>query len=104
MINIIIFSVGLVIGTLFYIINTLYVKNKLYEITINQNLEEKQIIDRFIEDLYISFKDADEKIKSIDKRGGFKSDDEIGFIFKLIENKVNSLTKFIEQYYKGFNG
>lgn len=41
--------------------------------------------------------DSNEKLKKIDVRGSFSSDDEIGFAFKVISYIVEELNQFIDK-------
>lgn len=54
----------------------------------------------FYEDWIVAFRNrvnyANDKIKEIDIRGSFESDDEIGFIYKTIRQLSEDLDKFVE--------
>ncbi len=53
-------------------------------------LSHKNFIDKI--DEHITF--SNQKLKEIDQRGAFKSDDEIGWFFKNLKGLQNDLSKF----------
>lgn len=53
---------------------------------------------RFVTALYFRFRDTRNKVKDIDRIGAFQADDEVGFIFKEIDNSVDELYEFITKY------
>jgi hypothetical protein len=53
---------------------------------------------RFISALFFSFTETRDKIQEVDRLGAFKADDEVGFIFKEIDQSIDDLYKFITKY------
>ena len=51
-------------------------------------------MDNFIEQISI----ADQKMKAVDKKGSFSSDDEIGFAFKTVKECIEQLNELGEAY------
>ena len=51
-------------------------------------------MDRFVEQISI----ADQKMKAVDNRGSFSSDDEIGFAFKTVKECIEQLNELGEAY------
>lgn len=70
----------------------------------NEQLEEAQeLIVNDYEELYeklIQFQNvisnADKKLKDIDAKGSFESDDEVGFFFKELKNIQDDITNFLQ--------
>ena len=70
----------------------------------NERLEEAQdLIANDYEDLYnkmVQFEtvinNANEKLKEIDYKGSFESDDEVGFFFKELKNIQESINEFLK--------
>jgi hypothetical protein len=69
-----------------------------------ERLEED--VQYFEESIYV-FKDrlmqAQIRMKEIDIRGAFESDDEVGYTFKELQEIVDDTNKFIEQLYERDN-
>jgi hypothetical protein len=53
---------------------------------------------QFITTLYFSFTGTRDKMKEIDRLGAFEADDEVGVIFKDIDQSINNLYEFITKY------
>ncbi len=53
---------------------------------------------RFITALYFKFTDTRERMKEVDRLGAFQADDEVGFIFKDIDESIDDLYEFITKY------
>lgn len=53
---------------------------------------------RFISALFFRFTETRDKIQEVDRLGAFKADDEVGFIFKEINQSIDDLYKFITKY------
>ena len=53
---------------------------------------------RFISALFFRFTETRDKIQEVDRLGAFKADDEVGFIFKEIDQLIDDLYKFITKY------
>lgn len=53
---------------------------------------------RFISALFFRFTETRDKIQEVDRLGAFKADDEVGFIFKEIDQSIDDLYKFITKY------
>ena len=70
----------------------------------NEQMEEAQdLIANDYEELYnkmILFEavidDANKKLKEIDYKGSFESDDEVGFFFKELKNIQDDINKFLQ--------
>jgi hypothetical protein len=77
------------IGTIFWLIRSLYIKNKkLEEIVQRQNT--------YLEQMYETIKYTENRIKEIDKNQIFQGDDEIGFFFTAIKGIQESLSEYIK--------
>jgi hypothetical protein len=77
--TIILINVGiLVFGVIFYIIWNLMRKNERLEDALNKR-------DEYIDTMSIIMSESDRKIKEIDSKQIFESDDEIGWFFKGIK-------------------
>jgi hypothetical protein len=53
---------------------------------------------RFISALFFRFTETRDKMQEVDRLGAFKADDEVGFIFKEIDQSIDDLYKFITKY------
>jgi len=53
---------------------------------------------RFVSALYFRFRDTRERLKEVDRLGAFEADDEVGFVFKDIDESINELYEFITKY------
>lgn len=53
---------------------------------------------QFISALYIQFYQTREHMKSIDRLGAFQADDEVGVIFKELDQSIDDLHEFITKY------
>ena len=53
---------------------------------------------RFITTLYFNFTGTRDKMKEIDRLGAFEADDEVGVIFKDIDQSIDNLYEFITKY------
>ena len=53
---------------------------------------------RFISALFFRFTETRDKIQEVDRLGAFKADDEVGFIFKEIDQSIDDLYKCITKY------
>ncbi len=77
--TIILINIGiLVFGVIFYIIWNLMRKNERLEDALNKR-------DEYIDTMSIIMSESDRKIKEIDSKQIFESDDEIGWFFKGIK-------------------
>ena len=77
--NIILINVGIIIfTTIFYIIWNLMRKNEKLEDALNKR-------DEYIDTISVVMSESDRKIKEIDSKQIFESDDEIGWFFKGIK-------------------
>ena len=84
----VVLGLSIIIVILGYIIYNLLRKLETAEDILYSYLEYLDKISRIIEI-------SDKKLKEIDYRGAFQSDDEIGFIFKQIKEIQNILSTFI---------
>lgn len=53
---------------------------------------------RFITTLYFNFTTTRDKMKEIDRLGAFEADDEVGVVFKDIDQSIDNLYEFITKY------
>ena len=47
--------------------------------------------------LLLIFKNAESRILKVDKRGAFSSDDEVGFVFRIIKDTINSIVERLQK-------
>ena len=76
----------LIILSLSYICYNLFRKNEMYEDTIEE-------YDKWFSEFDSSVKDTEFKLREIDNKGTFESDDEVGQIFKQLQNIIEELEK-----------
>ena len=74
-----------------------------YLLYINYNRAEKATLYceayvRFVSALFFQFTDTRDKMKEIDRLGAFQADDEVGVIFKSIDESIDNLYEFITKY------
>jgi hypothetical protein len=74
-----------------------------YLLYINYNRAEKATVYceayvRFVTALYFKFIDTRDRMKEIDRLGAFQADDEVGTIFKSIDESIDNLYEFITRY------
>ena len=85
--EIITYILGGVVVVLGYTTINLLIKNeKAEDIIVSQR--------GFIENFQSSIEKADKKLKELDTRGSFSSDDEIGWFFNEIKKLQNTLSRF----------
>lgn len=53
---------------------------------------------RFVSALFFKFQDTREHMKQIDRLGAFQADDEVGSIFKELDESIDNLYEFITKY------
>lgn len=53
---------------------------------------------RFISALYFRFYDTRDRMKEIDRLGAFQADDEVGVIFRELDESIENLYDFITKY------
>lgn len=53
---------------------------------------------RFTSALFFRFRSTRDKMKEIDRLGAFQADDEVGSIFKQLDESVDDLYEFITKY------
>lgn len=53
---------------------------------------------RFVSVLFFRVRDARDKMKEVDRLGAFQADDEVGFIFKELDQLTEDLYKFMLKY------
>ena len=86
---IIILSVLLI--TAVYIVINQYYKITTYEEVVLSQSEEIALLEGQIEEVYISISEAYATIKTIDAKGSFEADDEVGFFFVLLKDLSQKL-------------
>ena len=80
----------LIILSLSYICYNLFRKNETYEDTI-------EIYNKWFSEFDDSVKDAEFRLKEIDNKGTFESDDEVGFFFDYLKKLNKGLTDLFEE-------
>jgi hypothetical protein len=85
--EILLITLSSLLVVMFFIIRNLLYKNEKAEDII---FSQKQYIDSINDAIYYT----DKKLKEIDERGIFKSDDEIGFFF----TKIKAIQDILNQY------
>ena len=86
--TIILINVGiLVFGIIFYVIWNLMRKNERLEDALNQR-------DQYIDNMSIIMSESNRKIKEIDSKQIFESDDEIGWFFQEVKKIQDALNEF----------
>lgn len=86
-----IISLVLVLLVCFYVIFNLLKKN--------EKLEDMVVYsDSYIKKFYSLISQSDEKLKLLDDKGSFKSDDEIGFFFNNVKEMQSILNEYISPY------
>lgn len=53
---------------------------------------------RFISALFFKFNDTRDRMKEVDRLGAFQADDEVGFIFRELDESIEDLYEFITRY------
>ena len=53
---------------------------------------------QFINALYFKFQDTKDRMKEIDRIGAFQADDEVGVIFKNLDECIDELHDFLTKY------
>lgn len=53
---------------------------------------------QFISVLFMRFTETRDRLQEVDRLGAFKADDEVGFIFKDIDESIDDLYQFITKY------
>jgi hypothetical protein len=79
----------LIIAVACYVMYNLLIKVEKYEKLI---LEQTSLID----DIFITIYNMNEKIREIDQKGTFESDDEVGFFFNELKQMQSTLNQYIE--------
>ena len=84
----------LVCGLMFFALMNLLKKVEAYEELIEEY--EKQLVSfqKYYDQILEAIKFSDIKLKQIDHRGTFESDDEIGYFFKLVKDLQTLLNSF----------
>lgn len=83
-----------------YINFNLYSKNDVLEEQVNNiNKIETQAVD-LVENLLLTYIKVLTRLKRVDSKGSFESDDEIGFVFKAIKTTIEDLKIELENLKK----
>ena len=80
----------LIILSLSYVCYNLFKKNETYEDTI-------EIYDNWVSQFDDSVKDAENRLKEIDNKGTFESDDEVGFFFDYLKKLNKGLSDLFDE-------
>ena len=84
----------LIILGLGYVCYNLFKKNETYEDTI-------EIYDNWISQFDDSVKDAENRLREIDNKGTFESDDEVGFFFDYLKKLNKGLSDLFDEQQEG---
>lgn len=74
-----------------YILITLYRKNVILSRELENRYTNEENYIMFFRSILETYVGVLAKLKRIDRRGSFESDDEIGFVFKTIKNTISEL-------------
>jgi hypothetical protein len=91
------------IAILIAILITMYIgiKNLIIQA---EYLEEKvEFYEKTFEEIRKKVLDTETKLRELDIRGSFESDDEVGFVFKEIKELSSDLTKTVQTIYESNN-
>ena len=80
---------GWTIATIIHIILTTVLGFALYNL-----LKKNEILEDFIAKQSEAVKECDKRLKQLDNKGSFYSDDEIGFFFKEVQKIQEALNEF----------
>lgn len=80
-----------VIVVLGFIIKNLLVKVEKYE-------EDVILKDEFLEKFRVVVQESYARIKEMDSRGAFESDDEVGYFFKTLKDTILALDVYYKNY------
>ena len=80
----------LIILSLSYVCYNLFKKNESYEDTI-------EIYDNWVSQFDDSVKDAENRLREIDNKGTFESDDEVGFFFDYLKKLNKGLSDLFDE-------
>jgi peptidoglycan hydrolase CwlO-like protein len=92
-----------IIAILIAILITMYIgiKNLIIQA---EYLEEKvEFYEKTFEEIRKKVLDTETKLRELDIRGSFESDDEVGFVFKEIKELSSDLTKTVQTIYESNN-
>jgi Fic family protein len=84
----------IVSSVLGYVSYNLLRKNEKYEDIIESYIETSQSYEILLTRISDTIKQSDQKLKEIDSKGMFESDDEVGFFFEQIKTIQNELNSF----------
>jgi hypothetical protein len=59
-------------------------------------IKQNEMLEDYIVDLQAGLISALQRMRSIDIRGAFEAEDEVGFVFKTLDGIVQSLNAFVE--------
>ena len=93
MTTILIISGALIITSIFIIFNLLR-KVEIYEEKIVEYEESIELSSKYITEISKAIRLAEDQLGKIDSKGTFKSDDEVGFFFKYIQEIQSYLNIF----------
>lgn len=93
----------LLVITLSYVCINLYTKNEALYSTLEKNIDVEEHSIVLIKNLVVTYTQVLAKIKRIDRRGSFESDDEIGFVFTTIKKTIESLVEELKSLEKELN-
>ena len=86
----------LIILSLSYVCYNLFRKNEMYEDTIEE-------YDKWFSEFDGSVKDTEYRLREIDNKGTFESDDEVGFFFDYLKKLNKGLSDLFDEQQEGEN-
>lgn len=95
------FVLVVVIGVL---ITTIWNLNRKYNRLENELLDTEKSCYKVVANLLVTYTAAAAELDRVDKRGGFASDDEVGFTFKIIQKTITELATYLNNLQKQING
>lgn len=94
MIEFTIITLILLTGILIYITKNLLNKVEKYEETVAEYEESILLFQKYYDEIKQAIQFSDEKLKIIDHKGTFKSDDEVGYFFTFLQELQILLNSF----------
>ncbi len=90
----------MIYALVFFILTTVILAYLSYVnyIKYNKALKYTEAYVLFVSSLWYRFTDTKKKMDEIDRRGSFKSDDEVGHTFTALQECIDELYEFITKY------
>lgn len=96
--------ISIILLILIYVSITLYRKNSILIDTIEKSLAAEDSYLQFFKNLLETYIGVYSKLKRVDRKGSFESDDEIGFVFKSIKTTIGDLHNQLQNIQEVLNG